>query len=471
MRKESNTQIDVRALLSEIDSAVTARVEVGEVIGDYTIESHVADGGFASVFRGRSLRTGESVAIKVLRQDVVNVVPNAIRRLQREAETLARVDHPAIVKIIEIDEIRPGLPYLVMEWVEGHTLSTELQRRGVFSPDELLGVLEPLCGGLAAAHEVHVVHRDLKPSNVMIIPEGEWFRIKLVDFGIAKMLKPDDDGRQDALTVTGAFLGTPSYMAPEQFIVGRADERTDIYALGIMSFLLLSGRTPFQARNPIEMAEMHIRAAPPRVSEHSQAPRSLDSILERCLAKAPKARYPSVREFLDDVRAALRASFAPSSRGARATTRYLGLHVAATFNGLDEDLDDNILAEIDDSLSLAQAMLESAGMDIHPDGGSALLAIRSCEIRMAEVEALLHTALDLYVEVSRSFANVHLAITSHVSNDIDPLKELRWASRSPWDAVSATQELLEGMQGRFEVKAIPGVLGKLRVDRIVKGFL
>ena len=462
--KESQTRLDVRT----ITQLAMANLVPGSQIGDHVIDALVGAGGFSTVFRGHVHTTGEQVAIKVLRPELLSI-STVVLRFRREAETLAKLHHPSIVKVMEIDEISRGLPYLVMEWIEGHTLSEELRRRGSFSSEELLGVLEPLCGALAAAHEVGIVHRDIKPSNVMVTPEGDWFRIKLVDFGIAKMLVPEGEAARTKLTAVGSFMGTTSYMAPEQFIGARIDERTDIYALGILSYLLLAGKLPFQASTQMEMMDLHLLSTPPLVSGASRAPRALDPVIARALAKEPSARQESVPAFLDEVRRALRGPSSGRSASAGSGTGWMGVHVAAVFNGLDEDINDEVLVEIEDALALAQTELEVAGLRIVPETGNAILAVREGRLGEDDLTSLLNVALALRQRLVGAYGHVFVAITVHATPDKAQMEGLRWTPRSPWGATSATREVLAHVEARFELQAIEGVPDKHRVVRLQGG--
>lgn len=454
---DMDTLVDVRFSSKDVVSTL----EPGSVVGDWQIDAFVAKGGFASVFRGRSLKTGQVGAIKVLRPELVES-STAILRFQREAQLMARISHPNIVAIHTIGEIVPGVPYIVMEWIDGQTLSDEYRRRGSFSPEEVLGVLEPLCSALAAAHAEGVVHRDLKPSNIMVIPEGDWFRIKLVDFGIAKLLEPESEAAYTSLTATGTFLGTPAYMAPEQFVGLRVDARTDVYALGVVSYLLLSGRLPFRAENPIEMAEMHRGARHAAISAIARVPAALDTVLDRALAKAPSARYESVKAFFDDVHRALQEPLpAPPQHVADAAApHWLGIHVAVTVPTLDIELDDDLLAQIDAALAAAETTLISRGLQVVLDGAQAILAVRKAGA--SDTAELVRNALYLHSQIGPAFDRLQLTITVHTAPNADQITSLRWTANSPCDAVSVTSEAA-AVVGDLELEPIVGTEAKLRV--------
>jgi serine/threonine-protein kinase len=189
-----------------------------------------------------------------------------------------------------------------MEWLPGRTLSEEVAFRGAFEPAEAVRVICDLCAALAVTHEVGVVHRDLKGSNVVAVPTDEWFRMTLVDFGIAKLLDPD---LGEAATTVGVRVGSPHAMAPEQVLGTPVDARTDIYALGILAYQLLTSQLPFDAATPEELEDMHLSAAPVRPSRICSLPRELETIVLACLSKSRDGRPATVRSLAAALRAAV----------------------------------------------------------------------------------------------------------------------------------------------------------------------
>jgi serine/threonine-protein kinase len=293
----------------------------GAVVGSWVVEATAARGGFGTVYRARHLGSGRPAAIKVLHAVIANL-PGVVERFHREAETIRRLRHPNIVELLEIGSLQDARPYLVMEWLEGPTLERAVQSGGALSPERVLAVMEGLCAALATAHAAGVVHRDLKASNVILGPDGEP-PVKLVDFGVAKLL--DGEG---SLTATGFRVGTPSYMSPEQILGQPVSPATDVYALGVLLFLLLTASLPFTADSPIGVEELHVHAMPPRPSElgASSTP-GLDDVVLRCLEKEPARRYPDVAELIADLR---RAVARPTVRLRRLRTepaRALALHL------------------------------------------------------------------------------------------------------------------------------------------------
>lgn len=446
----------------------------GTRIGRYVVQEATGQGGFAMVYRARSVVTDEDVALKVLHPEVA-LSSVAVRRLRQEAEALRRVAHPNIVQTFEVGELTLEQPYLVMEWLRGHTLSEELRRRGTFSPAELLGVMEQLCAGLGAAHEAGIVHRDLKASNVMVLPKDGWFELKLVDFGIAKLMAGEPTAARHSLTMSGVTLGTPHYMAPEQVLGQTVDARTDIYALGVLSYLLLTGRFPFHALNAVEIQEMHLYGAPPRVGDLIPVPAGVEGVVQRCLEKRHDKRHPSVHELLDDLRRAVRKPEGPASapgqvgRGGASQRAVVGLYVAVAFDGPDEELDDRALGALEEVLAGARDACERAGLSIAFEGSSAWLAARSAESSAARAE-VIDLALALRDRWVGCHPGVRVAIALHaeparsldgsggdlVPPSSEPFLPGDWTSGLLQDAVIASRDALTGAEDRFEMAEVPG---------------
>ena len=220
----------------------------GAIIGDYVVEERHTRGGFAVIYRAHAVAGGADrpVAIKVLRRDLATT--ETLRRFEREAETLKRLRHPNIVEFLDYGQLTTGQPFMVLEWLEGRTLRAEIDQRGPLAPSDALAILEELGGALEAAHALGVIHRDIKADNVMALPQGEWFTVKLLDFGIAKLTLPEL--RADMSTTIGV-VGTPMTMAPEQILGEAVDPRTDVYGLGLLLYQLVTGRLPFTGRTPL----------------------------------------------------------------------------------------------------------------------------------------------------------------------------------------------------------------------------
>jgi hypothetical protein len=337
-------------------------LEPGALVGPWVVEARVHAGVTAWLYRASHVGTRASAALKVLRAQF-NHVSEVLQRFKQEADTLRSLRHPHIVEVLEYGELRDGRPWLAMEWLPGESIDRWLAHQGPFSAAEALTVMEELGGALHLAHRQGVLHRDLKAQNVMVIPRAEGFTVKLVDFGIARVQPPEG---LSGLTTAGAVLGTPVAMAPEQIRGQAVDARTDLYALGVLLYQLLTGRLPFHGASAVEVEEQHLHAPPPRMGEHVQVPPALEAVVQRCLAKRPEERWPDVPAFLH----ALRAALAPAS----SPTWAAGIYVDVRFPPNCEDPTDEDLDAKEAALDVAREALEAAGWAFAVAGGNVLLA-------------------------------------------------------------------------------------------------
>lgn len=262
---------------------------IGRVLkGKYKIYDQVGSGGFATVYVGRNMDTNEIVAIKVL-SDQFTREPRYVERFRREAGLAERLRHPNIVRVLD-HGVENGTQFLVMEFVEGLTLDRILQRKGRLPVEEVLPYVQQTCAGLQAAFEADIVHRDIKPANLMITPDG---RVKIMDFGIARM------ETMTTLTQSGMFMGTPRYISPEVAVGGEADIRSDLYALGLLTYEMLAGSAPFDADNPWAVLRQQVEAQPPSLRQARQdIPEWLIEIVARAIAKDPDKRFQTPAEML-----------------------------------------------------------------------------------------------------------------------------------------------------------------------------
>jgi len=267
-------------------------LEAGQMLaGRYRVQRLLGKGGMGAVYLADDEVLHELVALKVISSAYASDEAAMIARFRREASSARKVSSPQVIRIHDLGEARPGLLYLSMEYFAGRTLTELIAQRGIVPLKDVEDILQQICVGLEAAHEAGVIHRDLKPSNVLI---GERGAVKLIDFGLATTLVGDN------LTATGAVLGTPHYMAPEQVRGKPVDARSDIYSLGALAYHLVTGRPPFAGENAIAIGFAHISETPesPRVLR-KDCPPKLDAAIMAALAKNPADRPASAKAFID----------------------------------------------------------------------------------------------------------------------------------------------------------------------------
>jgi eukaryotic-like serine/threonine-protein kinase len=282
------------------DGAVMQAVaSVPRVIEDkYRIEQLIGRGGMGAVYRARDMRLDRLVAVKVVRADLLQDM-DARRRFRREAQIVARLQHPGIVSIFDYGTFPDGGAYLVMELVRGEDLRRVLQREGALDPARAARILSAVCQAIAAAHREGVLHRDLKPENILL-PEAGDIEAKVLDFGVAKLVGDRADapsGRDATLTAAGSIVGTPAYMAPEQLRGAPPDQRTDVFALGVIAYELLSGELPFSRGSFADVIVAQDRGARPLAASAARVPAPLDRVVMRALSIDPDRRPPSPHEF------------------------------------------------------------------------------------------------------------------------------------------------------------------------------
>ncbi|HEX7623584.1 MAG TPA: serine/threonine-protein kinase, partial [Anaeromyxobacteraceae bacterium] len=277
-----------------------AGIPLGSLVGEYVVLGFLGAGAHGGVYVAEHRVAGHRAAVKVLHPDAADSI-EITARFVREARAVNQVRHPGIVDIYDIGVLPDGRPFCVMELLRGRTLQALLQERAPLLPAEAVAYLTPVCEALQAAHDAGVVHRDVKASNVMLLSEGNAPQVKLLDFGVAKLLEPSAAG----LTTQGQRIGTPASMSPEQIRGGPIDRRADVYALGVLLHRMLTGRQPFEAADPAELERMHLEAAPPRPSALAPVPPSFDAVVARCLEKDRERRWPSATAVAEAARAAL----------------------------------------------------------------------------------------------------------------------------------------------------------------------
>ncbi|CAG1015676.1 serine/threonine-protein kinase PpkA [Anaerolineae bacterium] len=262
---------------------------IGRKLGQYEITGLLGEGGMARVYRARQANVKRDVAIKVIESRLAHN-PDFIKRFEREAETVAALNHPHILKLFDFGQ-QDDLLYLVMELQSGGSLQQLIRARRGLTPDTAARFLDQIGGALDYAHQRSVIHRDLKPQNVLLDESGNAI---LTDFGIARIV---GEGAVTALTGTGMAMGTPAYMPPEQWYGRNIDSRSDVYALGVMAFEMLTGQLPFDGDTPPALMQQHINEPPRSLRAlRPELPQSLELVIQKALAKAADARFQSAGE-------------------------------------------------------------------------------------------------------------------------------------------------------------------------------
>ncbi|HEY2954840.1 MAG TPA: protein kinase [Candidatus Eisenbacteria bacterium] len=273
--------------------------DVGRTLSHFRILEQIGEGGMGVVYRARDERLEREVALKLLPAGVL-ASQDERSRSRLEARTLSRLNHPAIATLYDLGE-EGGRDFLVMEFVEGETLERKLAL-GALAEREIAAIGEQIAAALQAAHEQQVVHCDLKPGNVMVTPRGQ---VKVLDFGIARLLRVREEGRPPAPTLTPAAAGTLPYMAPEQLLEGRVDARTDLYALGVVLYHMAAGRLPFENGVALVLANQIINTPPPPPARfRSDLSPRLEELILKCLEKDPANRYQNAADLAVDLRRA-----------------------------------------------------------------------------------------------------------------------------------------------------------------------
>jgi beta-lactam-binding protein with PASTA domain/predicted Ser/Thr protein kinase len=264
-----------------------------QVFGDrYEVEGRIGAGGMAEVWRGHDRVLNRTVAIKTLLPQFARDA-SFVDRFRREAQAAARLNHPGIVSVYD-SGTDGDTPYIVMEFIEGRTLADYLASGKTIPPMEAAQIAKDIAQALAVAHAQGVIHRDIKPANVMVTRDG---KVLVMDFGIARLISGPETAPQ-----TSAVLGTASYLSPEQAQGQPVDARTDIYALGVVLYEMLTGRPPFTGDSPMAIAYKQVNATPPAPSSaNPDVPPELDAVVMRALSKNPANRYQTGQEFADDL--------------------------------------------------------------------------------------------------------------------------------------------------------------------------
>ncbi|HEX5747256.1 MAG TPA: serine/threonine-protein kinase [Archangium sp.] len=448
----------------------------GAQVGGYIVEGTRYRGSVSTLYRAKEARSGAPAALKVMHPQFA-AARSALRRFQQEAETLKRLRHRHIVDVLEHGTLADGRPFIAMEWLEGRDLAAELSARGPYSAREALELLEQVGSALKAAHGAGVVHRDLKAQNVVVLAGEGGPRVKLVDFGVAKLLAPEEHPGA-VMTSTGMVLGTPLSMAPEQIRGETPDARTDLYGLGVLLYQLVTGQPPFQGTTQVELEEQHLHAPVPRVSERAPVPAALDAVVGRCLEKKREDRYADVDAVLVELRRAVRGE----GQGRSTQVRALGLYVEARMGVM---VDDATMDAVDALMEHARERADAVGLKVMVEGSSFLLGVAALPDEAdAEREArrrVLELALALAEEPDRGEGTARVRLTPTLHLDTATLRPdasgrpalgggrlLRlsaWTGGHPGRGVVVTEAALAGLRDTFQVKVLPGREGLCHVTR------
>jgi serine/threonine protein kinase len=302
-KKRENRHANLEQFISELDevmpteiptirianSALGAQLQPGQLFARrYLVEKKLGEGGMGTVYKAIDNIIGMPVALKVLGINI-SLNPKVLERFKREVILARKVTHSNVCRIYDISE-SDGIHYVSMEFLEGESLAQMIKKQGPLQPELGIGILKQILLALKEAHNASIIHRDLKPQNIMVDPK---YKVYIMDFGISL------SSEMSRVTEAGVLVGTPFYMAPEQFEGKSIDHRTDIYSIGVIMFEIFTGKLPFQADSPVAVIFAHVKSLPPRPTELvPNLPPILEKIILKALEKEPQNRYQSVHELL-----------------------------------------------------------------------------------------------------------------------------------------------------------------------------
>ena len=306
------------------------------VAGRYRIERLLGSGGMGAVYRAEHVHMKKTVALKVLHKEFLGV-NEVVARFEREAVAAGRIEHPNVAPATDFGKLEDGSFYLVLEYVDGKSLR-DLIGEGPLGWERAVAIARQVTSALVAAHAAGIVHRDLKPDNVMLVPQQDGSeRVKVLDFGIARVASTDAQREATHLTKVGAIMGTVAYMSPEQALGEDVDERTDLYALGVIVHEEISGRVPFDADTAAQILAKQITETPPPLPD--SVPAALRALVGELLKKTRIERPPSARVVLERLQALESPSLAAAAPAASPPpapnrTALIAVGVAAALAGL-----------------------------------------------------------------------------------------------------------------------------------------
>lgn len=274
--------------------------------GKYVLESRLGEGGMGIVYKAHHKFLKTTRAVKTIKLDLIGNDTSFVKRFHQEAMAAAAIGHPNIISVLDYGLLQEKIPYIVMEFVEGVSLEALITSKGRFSPPEALEYMQVITSALSAAHKHGIVHRDLKPLNIMIESGGSVReQIRILDFGLAKIKSSDLFGSFVAAKTVG-IVGSPAYMAPEQWSGEETDRRCDVYSLGIILYEMLTGDVPFKGSNIPSIMKKHLMAAPPALATpESGISAEVEKVVHRALEKQPETRTASVEDFIAELEQAV----------------------------------------------------------------------------------------------------------------------------------------------------------------------
>ncbi|MCG8417080.1 MAG: serine/threonine protein kinase [Proteobacteria bacterium] len=424
----------------------------GDVIGEYVVKEEIGWGGCSTVYSAVHRRKGVRVAVKVMHPGLAQSLKQ-VQRFVQEAKALRLIEHPTIVEVYHVGCMPDGRPFIVMEFLDGVNLGTFIHARGRFSPAEALEILAPISEALNLAHEAGIVHRDVKASNIIIVDRDNEREVKLLDFGIAKLVNVGSGAMQ---TTVGHILGSPHSMAPEQIRGQRIDGRTDVYALGALLYRLLTGKHPFEGADALALTRMHVHTPPPPPSQSAPVSPALDAVVRRAMEKDPDHRYDTVAAFVG----ALENAIGNVPAVAEASARAIGIYVDGRVEAGSE-ADDELHDDLMNILDIAEEAFEKHQFLIPLQTGNAILGVLLVAQWDTE-EAARGRAMDVAAELEQAMGTrpeaddrIDVNLCLHIA-DADvraasdcpevtggPIVDVgAWAPQETMDGVCATPETL-----------------------------
>ena len=280
-----------------------------QVAGQFKILQRIGSGGMGSVYKAEQPDMNRFVAVKILHSKYLSR-SDLVSRFRREARAMSHLSHPNTARVFLYGQLDDGSCYFVMEYLEGRNLAQLVRAEGPMDPERAINVMVQVCGALEEAHQQGIVHRDLKPENIFLTVQGGIADFpKVLDFGLAKVTERQMRPGSLILTQEGMVFGTPEFMSPEQARGEPLDGRSDIYSLGVILYELLTGKLPFDAKQPMDFINMHINEPPIPLGKRApglELPEGLERVLEKSLAKKPEDRYQTATEFGQALRDVIR---------------------------------------------------------------------------------------------------------------------------------------------------------------------